>query len=292
LLQFEDVFVFYPIFVDAVAAYGGIVGGLFFLQRRLLYHPGSMRPTLADLAPLGVREVELATDDGLALFSWYLPPRAGRPVITYFHGNGGHIGYRAERLRRFAREGYGVLLAEYRGYGGNPGVPCEQGLFADGEAALDFLADAGVRSDEVVLWGESLGSGVAVYLAARHKVAAVILEAPYTSIAAAAQRHYPFVPAALLVRDRYDSLSRIGRVAAPLLVLHGERDMVVPARHGRKLLAAATAPKEGWFSPEASHENLPRFGAVEAAVDFIERRVRRREDQTKAEPVAVAANFD
>jgi fermentation-respiration switch protein FrsA (DUF1100 family) len=280
--------VFYPIFVDAVAAYGGIVAGLFFLQRRLLYHPGSIRPALADLAVLGVREIELTTEDGLTLFSWYLPPRAGRPVIAYFHGNGGHVGYRAERLRRFAREGYGVLLAEYRGYAGNPGLPCEDGLFADGEAALDFLADAGIDPAEIVVWGESLGSGVAVYLAARHKVAAVILEAPYTSVAAAAQRHYPFVPAALLVRDRFDSLSRVGRVTAPLLVLHGERDMVVPARHGRALLAAATAPKEGWFSPEASHENLARFGALEAAIAFIDRRVR----PVQPEPVAAAANFD
>ncbi|HXC89424.1 MAG TPA: alpha/beta fold hydrolase [Stellaceae bacterium] len=279
---------FYPIFVDAVAAYGGIVAGLFFLQRRLLYHPGSIRPALADLAVLGVREIELTTEDGLTLFSWYLPPRAGRPVIAYFHGNGGHVGYRAERLRRFAREGYGVLLAEYRGYAGNPGLPCEDGLFADGEAALDFLADAGIDPAEIVVWGESLGSGVAVYLAARHKVAAVILEAPYTSVAAAAQRHYPFVPAALLVRDRFDSLSRVGRVTAPLLVLHGERDMVVPARHGRALLAAATAPKEGWFSPEASHENLARFGALEAAIAFIDRRVR----PVQPEPVAAAANFD
>jgi uncharacterized protein len=288
LLRFEDGFVFYPIFVDAVAAYGGIVAGLFFLQRRLLYHPGPTRPALADLAVLGVREIELTTEDGLTLLSWYLPPRAGRPVVAYFHGNGGHIGYRAERLRRFARDGYGVLLAEYRGYAGNPGLPCERGLFADGEAALDFLADAGVKSVDIVLWGESLGSGIAVYLAARHKVAALILEAPYTSVAAAAQRHYPFLPAGLLVRDRFDSLSRIGRVAAPLLVLHGERDMVVPIRHGRALLAAATSPKEGWFSPEASHENLGQFGALEAAIDFIERRVCLRE----AEPVAVSENFD
>ncbi|HUC72657.1 MAG TPA: alpha/beta hydrolase [Stellaceae bacterium] len=287
-MQFEVGFVFHPIFVDAVAAYGGIVAGLFLLQRRLLYHPGPTRPALADLAMSGVCEIELRTDDGLTLFSWYLPPRTGRPVVAYFHGNGGHIGYRAERLRRLARDGFGVLLAEYRGYAGNPGWPCEAGLFADGEAALDFLADSGIKSDEIVLWGESLGSGVAVHLAARHKVAALILEAPFTSVADAAQRHYPFVPAVLLVRDRFDSLSRIGRVAAPLLVLHGERDMVVPARHGRALLAAATAPKEGWFSPEASHENLARFGALEAAIDFIERRV----CIPTPEPVAAAGNFD
>ena len=124
-----------------------------------------------------------------------------------------------------------------------------------------------------MLWGESLGSGVAVHLAARQAVAGVILEAPFTSVAAAAQHHYPFMPAAMLVRDRFDSLSRIGRVRAPLLVLHGERDMIVPVRHGRALLDAATAPKEGWFAPQAGHENLAQFGALDAAIDFIERRV-------------------
>jgi hypothetical protein len=280
--------VLYPLFGCALAAYGGIVAGLFLFQRRLLYRPGAKRPALADLAGLGVREVELATTDGLNLFSWYLPPLPGRPVIAYFHGNGGHIGYRSERLRRFAREGYGVLLAEYRGYGGNPGIPCERGLFADGEAALDFLADEGIGSSRVVLWGESLGSGVAVCLATRWQVAAVILEAPFTSIAAAAQHHYAFVPAAMLVRDRFDSLSRIARVTAPLLVLHGERDTIVPVRHGRALLAAATAPKEGWFAPAAGHENLAQFGALEAAISFIERGA----CPPKAEPVAARANFD
>jgi hypothetical protein len=267
---------------SALAAYGGMTAALFLAQRRLLYRPDRRRPDLGDLAALGVREVALATRDGLSLFSWYLPPCAGRPVIAYFHGNGGHIGYRAERLRRFAGAGCGVLLAEYRGYGGNPGAPSEAGLFADGEAALDFLESEGIEHGRLVLWGESLGSGVAVALAIRRHIGCLVLEAPFTSVAAAAQLHYPFIPAKPMVRDKFDSLSRIGRVAAPLLVLHGERDKVVPARMGRALLAAATAPKEGWFAPEAGHENLVLFGALDAALAFIERHMERQ-------PAAVAA---
>lgn len=273
----------------AASAYAAVVGILFLAQRRLLYHPNRARPALADLVALGVREVALATKDGLALASWYLPPPVGRPVIAYFHGNGGHIGYRAERLRRFAAAGCGVLMAEYRGYGGNSGRPSEAGLCADGEAALDFLAGAGIDADRLVLWGESLGSGVAVYLAARHRVAAMVLEAPFTSVAAAARHHYRFVPAAaLLVRDRFDSLSRIGRVRAPLLVLHGERDRIVPASHGRALLAAATAPKESWLCLAGGHKDLARHGALDVALDFIARRV----PSAVPEPVAAPGDFD
>jgi len=279
--------VLYSLLGCALAAYGGIVGGLYQFQRRLLYRPNKTRPRLEDLALLGVREVVLTTSDGLSLFSWYLPPGSGRPVIAYFHGNGGHIGYRTERLRRFARDGYGVLLAEYRGYAGNPGTPCETGLYTDAQAAIDFLDHQAIASNRIVLWGESLGSGLAVYLAARHAVAGVILEAPFTSIAAAARHRYPFVPAGRLVRDRFDSLSRIAQVKAPLLILHGERDMIVPVRHGRALLAAASAPKEGWFSPGGGHQNLAQFGALDAAIAFIERRL----CGAWPEPVAAAGNF-
>jgi len=249
------------------------VGGLYLFQRQLLYLPDKSRPELAGLAELGVREVTLSTEDGLSLLSWYLPGHPGRPVIAYFHGNGGHIGYRVERVLRFAREGYGVLMSEYRGYGGNPGTPTEDGFYADARAALAFLEREAVPSNQLVLYGESLGSGVAVQLAAQHQVAALILEAPPTSVAEVAQCHFPFVPAARLVTDRFDSLSRIAKVKAPLLILHGERDRIVPIRFGRALFNAAPEPKEGWFAPEAGHEDLARYGGLDAALAFIARRL-------------------
>jgi len=269
----------YPLFGFALVVYVALVGGLFFFQRQLLYHPDKTRPQLAGLEQIGVREVVLSTEDGLSLLSWYLPPRpdrqhqTGRPVIAYFHGNGGHIGYRVERLLRFAREGYGVLMLEYRGYGGNPGTPSEAGFYADARAALGFLEREGVAPKRLVLYGESLGSGVAVELAAERDVAGLILEAPFTSVAEVAQHHFPYVPAARLVIDRFDSLSRIGKVRAPILFLHGERDRVVPVRYGRALFNAAPEPKEGWFVPEAGHEDLARHGALDAVVAFIERRL-------------------
>jgi hypothetical protein len=265
----------YPFLGFALVGYAALVCGLFLFQRQLLYHPDKTRPELAGLEQIGVREVILPTDDRLSLLSWYLPPRHGRPMIAYFHGNGGHIGYRAERMLRFAREGYGVLMLEYRGYGGNPGAPSEAGFYADARAALAFLEREGVAPDRLVLYGESLGSGVAVELAAEYEIAGLILEAPFTSVAEVAQYHFSYVPARRVVTDRFDSLSRIGRVRAPILVLHGERDRVVPVRFGRALFDAAPEPKEGWFAPEAGHEDLARYGALDAAVAFIERRSRK-----------------
>jgi uncharacterized protein len=265
--------VLFPLLGFAAVGYAALVGGLYLFQRQLLYLPDRTRPELAGLAELGVREVTLSTEDGLSLFSWYLPPRPGQPVIAYFHGNGGHIGYRVERLLRFAREGFGVLMAEYRGYGGNPGAPSETGFYTDGRAALAFLERQGVAPNRLVLYGESLGSGVAVALAVGDEIAALILEAPPTSVAEVAQCHFPYVPAARLVTDRFDSLSRIGRVKAPILILHGESDRIVPVRYGRALFNAAPEPKEGWFAPDAGHEDLARYGALDVVVAFIERRL-------------------
>jgi fermentation-respiration switch protein FrsA (DUF1100 family) len=257
-----------------VIAYLAVLAYLFFCQRQLLYFPDRSRPQLAGLRQVGVREITLTTADGLDLLSWYLPPRAGRPVIAYFHGNGGNIAHRADRVQRFAGQGYGVLIVEYRGYGGNPGTPSEAGLFEDARAGIDFLRREGIAAGRVVVYGESLGTAVAVHAAVGRPFGAVILESPFTSIAAVAQYHYPFVPAALLIWDRFDSLSRIAGVKAPLLVLQGGRDGVIPPRLGDALFAAAPQPKERWVVPQAGHEDLARFGVLDAVATFVERHLR------------------
>ena len=255
--------------------YALLVGGLFLAQRSLLYLPDQTRPQLGPLAELGFREIALSTEDGLFLLAWYRPPNNGAPVIAYFHGNGGHLGYRANRMMRFAESGLGVLLLKYRGYGGNPGSPSETGFYTDAAAALDFLSrQQGISATRLVLYGESLGSAVAAHMAAGREIAALIIEAPFTRLADAASYHYPYVPVSLLLRDRFDTLAAIGRVKAPILVLHGERDPVVPARFGHTLFAAAPEPKEAWFSPEGGHEDLARFGALDVAFDFIKRHQR------------------
>jgi len=166
-------------------------------------------------------------------------------------------------------------LVSYRGYAGNPGTPTEEGLYADGRAALGFLAERGIGPGGVVLYGESLGSGVAVDVArqqaASEPVAAVILESPFSSIADVAQTHYPFVPARWLVKDRFDSVAKIAAIGTPLLILHGGRDRVVPQRFGRRLFAAAAQPKENRWFDEAGHSDLYSHGAAQVATAFIER---------------------
>jgi len=243
-------------------------------QRHLIYVTDQTRPDFAAAGLPSFRDVVLRTTDGLTLVSWYMaPPAASAPVLIYFHGNAGLIsGHAADRARLFAAAGLGVLLVEYRGYGGNPGAPSETGLAADAQAALDFIAAEGIAPGRRVVYGESLGTGVAVGIASERRVAAVILEAPFTSLLDLVAYRYPFLPrplAALLLSDRFDSLARIAAIRAPVLILHGDRDTIVPADLGRRLFDAAAAPKAAWFSPVANHNNLFRHGAMDQVVAFL-----------------------
>lgn len=256
------------------AGYALAVGFIFFTQDKLMYHPD---PTLRGRAEAGVEdmaEVTLRTADGLQLVSWYKPPAAESGVtIVYFHGNGGNISWAGWKARPLLDAGHGVLLVEYRGYGGNPGTPSEEGFYADGRAALDFLAARRVPAARIVLYGESLGTGVAVQMAFERRVGAVVLESPFTSAVDLGAEIYPFLPVRLLARDRFDSVSKIAAIGAPLLLLHGEADGVIPVRFGRALLAAARRPKEGVFVPGAGHSDLFRHGGVGIVLDFLARRL-------------------
>lgn len=261
----------------AAGLYSAFVGALYLFQRQLMYLPATERAEPAASGLAEMRAIRLTTDDGLALTGWYRAAAASRPTVVFFQGNAGHIGHRGYKVRPFLDAGFGLLLVGYRGYGGNPGAPSEHGLYADGRAALAFLKDAGVPAKRWVFYGESLGSGVAVHLAhaqaTSEPVGAVVLEAPFTSMPAVAQHHYPFVPALWLVKDRYDSLDKIAAIKAPLLVVHGERDDVIPVTFGRTLFAAAREPKESQWIARGGHNDLHEHGLVARAVDFLARRL-------------------
>lgn len=252
--------------VMAVAVYVMVAAGIYAMQRQIMYHP----PEVALPAPpAGFQAVQLATADGLSLTAWYAPAPAGARTIVHFHGNAGLISGQLARVRPLVDAGYGVLLVEYRGYGGNPGSPTEAGLLADGRAALAYLKRAGVAATDIVLIGESLGSGVAVALAAETPVAGLVLLAPFTSAADVAQARYWWLPARWLIKDRYDSLRRIRRVRAPLLVVHGQRDATIDWRFGQRLFDAAREPKHLILPPKAGHNDLIAHGAIAAERSFL-----------------------
>ena len=260
----------------AIATYLGMLALLFVFQRNLIFVPNRNPPDLAEAGMAGAMEAaHVKTADGLLLLAWYRPPANERaPVLVFFHGNAGHIGHRAYRLPPFIEAGYGILLAEYRGYGGNPGRPSAAGFEADGRAALDFLAGQGIDGDRLVLYGESLGSGVAVRMASERACGALILEAPYTSVADVAQDRYWMFPVRALVLDKFDSMSRIGQARCPVLVMHGEHDRIVPLKFGRHLFEAAPEPREFKLFADGGHVGLVEQGANQAAMDFVRRMLR------------------
>lgn len=254
----------------AALLYGGALGGLFLFQRSLLYYPGPEGPGPASAGLRGVADVRVPTADGLELRAWWREPDGDAPTLLYLHGNAGTLAGRAGKVAPYLEAGYGLLLLAWRGYDGNPGRPAEQGLYRDGAAALAFLAEQGIGAGRVVLYGESLGGAVAVHMATETRPAALVLEAPFDSVPAVAQAHYPLFPVKRLVLDRFDSAARIGRVTAPVLILHGERDRVVPIRFAERLYAHIEAPKRFVRFPDAGHEDLHRHGAVRTALDFLE----------------------
>ncbi len=253
------------------------VAALYVFQRNIMYFPDSSVPSTVHSGVPEMQPVTLETEDGLKLLAWYRAAE-GKPVLVYFHGNAGNIGARGFKVRPYLDAGFGVLLVSYRGYGGNRGSPTEEGLYADGRAALDFLKARGVAPERTVLYGESLGTGIAVQLASElapeNPVAALVLEAPLTSVGDVAAHHYPFVPGArLLVKDHFDSAAKIARINAPVLIIHGERDRTIPVKFGRMLFEAAAEPKESRWLARGDHNDLYDFGAAQVVVEFLNRRL-------------------
>ena len=248
--------------------YIGLAAILYFAQRSMMYFPETTHTPPAAAGLPEAEEIALTASDGVHIVGWHVPPREGKPVVLYFHGNGGALRYRVERFHRLIKDGIGLVAIEYRGYGGSEGSPSERGLFADGEAAYDFAA-ARYRPEQIVLWGESLGSGVAVYLAAERPVGRVILEAPFTSAAAVAALRYWFLPVRLLMKDQFRSDERIQNVTAPVLILHGRNHHVVPYAMGERMFDHTAAKRHIVRFLDGGHEDLDRHGALHAVGRFL-----------------------
>ena len=245
------------------------LAALFFAQRSFLFPiPTAERTSPQAAGFMEAEEHVLATADGEKVIVWHVSAKPGRPVILYFHGNGDFLAGFFGRFRDLIADGAGVVALSYRGYAGSTGHPSERGLLLDARAAYAF-ATARYSADQIVVWGFSLGTGVAVALAAEQPVRKLILEAPYTSTADVAASMFWFMPVRLVMRDQFRSDERIARVKAPLLIMHGSNDPAIPIVFGERLFALAHEPKQFVRFPGGGHENLGNFGAIETARLFI-----------------------
>jgi len=255
-----------------VLASVGYLGGLvvlFFVQRAFIFPiPQTVRTTPQAAGFPEAEEHFLTTADGERVIVWHVPAKPGRAVVIYFAGNGDFLAGLAGRFRAITSDGTGLVALSYRGYAGSSGRPSEQGLLQDAAAAYAFTS-ARYGADRIVAWGFSLGSGVAVALAAEQPVGKLILEAPYTSIVDIAGPLLRIAPVRWLIRDQFRSDQRIGRVSAPLLIMHGARDATIPISFGERLFALAHEPKQFVRFPDGDHNNLDDYGAIERARDFI-----------------------
>lgn len=254
--------------IIVVVGYGGLLLLVYLGQRALQYFPERAHTPPAAAGLPEAEEVVLDSSGGERVIVWHIPPRGEKPVVLYFQGNGGSLRGRVDRFRALAADGTGLIALSYRGYGGSSGRPTEKGLIDDALAAYAFAA-ARYPASRLALWGESLGTGVAVALAAQKPVGRIVLESPFTSIADIAAQIYWFFPVRLLIKDSYRSDLLIGTVTAPFLILHGDKDSIVPITLGDQLYKLITAPKRFVRFPGAGHNELAAYGALEAAKQFL-----------------------
>lgn len=255
---------FLNILITAVLCYLAFVAYLYFAQRRMMYFPDVTRPDAAGIP--GVEVITVHTDDNLDLQGWHFPAKPGRPLIVYFHGNASNIVNRLPKIAGYVNSGYGVLLAEYRGYGGNPGAPTEEGLYEDARAYMQWAQE---RSKAIVLYGESLGSGVAAQMAVEYAIQGLVLESAFTSFADVGRKAYFYLPIDLLLHDKYKSIDKIGKVKAPVLIIHGESDNIIPITYARRLYEAANEPKTFIPLPGAGHNDIQQYGLALHVLQFL-----------------------
>jgi hypothetical protein len=255
--------------VVVAVIYCGGLAVLYVRQRAMLFPIPPVGRTAPDAAGLPrAEERVLTTADGEKVIVWYVPPKPAHAVVLFFHGNGDFLAGRVSRFKGIISDGTGLVALSFRGYAGSTGSPSEQGLLQDAAAAYAFTTER-YGADRIVVWGFSLGTGVAVAIASEHKIGKLILEAPYTSTVDVAASLFPIVPVRLLMRDPFHSDERIARVSVPLLIMHGENDPAIPVRFGERLFGMANEPKRLVRFPGGGHENLDDFGAIETARQFI-----------------------
>ncbi len=260
-----------------LVSYVALIAAVFFAQRSLMYFPPrdlseSRLSSLKDFQKMSVQ-----TKDGLDITGYFIPPRdPDRWVFVAFHGNAAHPADLVYKFTDQIEQGHGVLLAEYRGYGGNPGKYTEQGLYEDGRAYINALkSNPSFAQSKMIIYGESIGTGIAVQMAMEYQSAALVLDVPFDSAFNLAASRYAFMPfLSVLMHDQYRSDEKIDKVNAPVLIMLAGRDYVVPAVFGQALFEKAAEPKQLHIFPEAGHTTIFNFGAAQVMDDFLKKNVK------------------
>ena len=226
---------------------------LFFFQRSLLYHP-NVNNYFNDKLKVDIEEVQIKTSDNINLLGWFHKKDLNRfKTVVYFHGNAGKLENRIHKLNHFKDIDVNFLIISWRGFSGNSGKPTEKGLYEDGKSTIDWLKNIGLSDKDIVIYGESLGTGIATHIAQNRKFAGLVLETPFTSMVDAAKNVYPYIPVDILLKDRYENEKKIKHINIPILVMHGEADQIVPFKMGKKIYEIANKPKYSYFTKYDNH---------------------------------------
>ena len=244
---------FYLAASSVVLAYFIIILFVYFYQRNLLYHP-SENNYLNDKINFNYEEIFIETDKNINLKSWFIKKDLNKfKTILIFHGNAGNLFNRVYKLNELNKLDVNILLISWRGFSGNKGKPTEKNLYHDAEEAVKWLNNRGAISKNIILYGESLGTGVAIELGTSNAFGGIILESPFTSISNAAKIYYPYLPVNIILKDRYNSISKIKNITTPILIMHGKKDNIVPQKMGLELYEKANQPKFSYFPENDDH---------------------------------------
>ena len=243
----------YLAITSIILVYSVIILFIYFYQRHLLYNP-SENNYLNDKINFSYKEIFIETDENIKLKSWFIEKDLKKfKTILLFHGNAGNLFNRVYKLNELNKLDLNILIISWRGFSGNEGKPTEKILYHDAEKAVKWLNNRGLDNKDIILYGESLGTGVATELASKNNFGGIILESPFTSMVDTAKIYYPYLPVNLLLKDRFDSKSKIKDIKTPILIMHGKMDNIVPQKMGLELFEKANNPKYSYFPEEDDH---------------------------------------
>ena len=260
---------FIHILLIFVLIYFFILISKYIFQRNLLYHPTENNYS-GDQILVSIEKIKINTQDGIELMSWYHNKNVNNyKTILFLHGNAGSLENRIHKINHFKDMNINFLLVAWRGFSGNKGTPTEKGLYEDAESAVRWLKSKGVRENNIIVYGESLGTGVATEIAQNKNFAGIILESPFTSMIDAGKDKYPYLPVRLLLKDRYESNKKIKNINSPILIMHGKVDNIVPFHMGKKMYELANEPKYSYFSEYDDHMMEYNEKLLKVLKDFI-----------------------